>query len=131
MPIHPDQINLEELKIKSVFNCPSGVQVGDPVYQSGINTVDKADCSDSGKMPCVGIVDSKPTSTTCSVVSNGPVFKSAWGLTVKETYFVGPGTGLVLGAALPSTPGTIIHEIGYAKTSETFIVTLDRDWTIL
>ena len=128
--INPGQVNLGEVKIRSLQACPPSVQVGDPVYQTGAGTVDLADCRDANKMPCVGIVESKPSPTSCWVVTQGKVENALWGLSVKDTYFVGPGTGIVLAAGVPATPGTYIHEIGYAYNSTTVMCQLDRDFTV-
>lgn len=130
MAIHPDQVKLGELRVRTLFSCPSTVQPGDPVYQTGADAVDKADASDSGKMPCAGIVESKPSTTSCYIVSAGKVENSSWGLDPGKTYFVGV-SGVVLASGLPTTPGSIIQEIGYAKNTQELMVLLDRDFTSL
>jgi hypothetical protein len=122
MAIHPDQVRLGNIAIRALWDCPTSVLVGDPVYQVGSNSVDKADCRDEDKMPCEGVVDSKPSSTTCYVVSQGVVQISGWGLSPDENYFVGPGNGMVIASGLPSTPGTNIQFIGRSKNSEELLV---------
>jgi hypothetical protein len=129
MVVDPGQIDLGELKVRALYICPPAVAEGDPVYQTGADNVDVADCQDINKMPCIGMVESKPTAATCWVVSQGLVFKLAWGLGAKQTYFVGPGTGIVIKALVPSVPGTVIQEIGYAKNSDTLMALVDRDFS--
>lgn len=53
-----------------VYSCPAGIQVSQGVYISGSLAVDLCDPSDSTKMPAVGFVVSKPTTTTCLVQKN-------------------------------------------------------------
>lgn len=49
------------------FNCLAGLNVGDPVYISGNNTVSKADATASPNNRVIGLVRYKPTSTTCYI----------------------------------------------------------------
>lgn len=130
--IHPDQVDLGELSVRTLWDCPTGVSVGDAVYQTGAGAVDQADNSGTSTMPCVGIVASKPTPTTCYVtrqgVQNG--YPPATFIP-KETYYVGTAGGLVNGPGVPSTPGTVVHEVGFAKDDTTLVVVIDADYTVL
>ena len=121
MTVNPGQVNLGDIKVQSQFVCPSGIVVGDPVYLTVPNSVDKADCTDAGKMPCEGVVASKPSPTACLVVSQGSVTKVGWGLTPGEDYYVGPA-GLVLAAGVPSSPGTRVQFLGRPKNSEEILI---------
>lgn len=132
MPVDPGQVNLGELKVKALFTCAPGVAVGDPVYQTGASPeVDVADGSLVAKMPAIGLVESKPSYTSCWVVTNGTVVKTMWGLTVKETYFVGPGGGVVRASGLPTGSGAVIQELGYAKSTDTLFAQVDRDYNVI
>jgi hypothetical protein len=136
MGIHPDQVSLGEISVKALWKCPVGLNPGDPAYQVNLDSVDLADCSDSDKMPAIGIVDTKPTPTTCYVVRNGIVYISGWNLLTKQTYFVGPGNGVQVAANIPTIPGTYIQEIGFPKArqgdtqSDVLVVLIDRDYTV-
>lgn len=132
MAIHPDQVNLGELSILTLWNCPLTVAVGDSVYQTGANAVDQADNGSTATMPCVGVVLSKPTTTSCLVTRQGIVNGYPPGsFTPKETYFVGTTGSIVDGPGVPTTPGTVVHEIGFAKNDTSLVVTLDADYTVL
>lgn len=129
--LNPGQVNLGEIKVTNAFSCPVTVQIGDAVYQTGIDSVDKVDCTDIMKMPCVGVVERKVGVGVCVVVQSGNVINPGWSFTTKLTYHAGPGGTIVSAAALPSVPGTVVQEIGYAKDATTFVVVLDRDWIVI
>jgi len=132
MSIHPDQVDLGEISILTQWDCPSGVGVGESVYQTGANAVDKADNGSITTMPCVGVVLSKPTTVTCLVTRQGIVNGYAPGTFVpKDTYYVGTNGSLVSGPGVPSTPGTVVHEVGFAKNDTSLVVVLDADFTVL
>jgi hypothetical protein len=128
--IHPNQMELGDLVIKSLYMCPVGVNVRDVVYQTGAGTADTADCTGPiPKGPSIGVVIEKPTPTTCYVVQQGriPGFPPATFIP-KETLFMGILGSMSRGALLPGVPGTIIQEVGYAKSDTEVMVNLDRDW---
>lgn len=128
--IHPDQINLGELKITSQWSCPAPVAVGDPVYVAA-GVAYMADCTDLAKMPAIGIVVSKPTPTSCVVVHSGRVRIVGWGLVQGEPYYVGPGAGVVLEPALPTVDGTVVQKIAVAEDSDTLMVTATQEFSII
>jgi len=132
MSIHPDQVDLGEISIRTLWDCPSTVAVGDAVYQTGNNAVDKADNGSIATMPCVGIVYAKPSTTTCLVTRQGIVNGyPPFTFTVKEIYYVGVAGGLVVGAGIPTAPGAIVHEVGFAKNDTALVVALDADHIVL
>jgi len=130
--IHPDQVDLGELSIRTLWTCPPTVNVRDAVYQTGANAVDQADNGSTTTMPCVGIVQSKPSPTTCYVTRQGIVngFTPATFIP-KEIYYVGTTGSLVNGPGVPSSPGTVVHEVGFAKNDTTLVVVIDQDYTVL
>lgn len=131
--IHPNQVELGDLVIKSLYTCPPTVNVRDVVYQTGAGTADTADCKGPvPKGPAIGVVIEKPTPTTCYVVQQGKIsgFPPATFIP-RETCFMGELGALARAAVLPSDPGTIIQEIGYARTDTEFMVSLDRDYYTL
>jgi hypothetical protein len=132
MSIHPDQVDLGEISILTQWDCPVGVGVGNAVYQTGPNSVDQADNGSSATMPCVGVVLSKPTPTTCLATRQGIVNGyPALTFIPKELYYVGTSGSIVSGPGVPITPGTVVHEVGFAKTETSLIVVLDQDFTVL
>ena len=99
------------------------------VYLSAANTVDLADADDVSKRPIVGIVASKPTSTTAIVRTSGslPGFSS---LVPGATYFLAKTPGEITNVA-PSAVGDVVQRVGYAKNTTTLMVMVDRDFIVL
>jgi hypothetical protein len=94
----------------SPFTCPAPVAVGNAVYLSAANAVDLADGTNGSKMPAIGIVVSKPTTTSC-IVQHAGECDSVSGLTPGSTYYAGVG-----GALVSSTVGlTVVQAIGKAR----------------
>ena len=77
--------------------------VGDVVYISGSDEVAKADRDDNAKIPPIGVVQLKEDSTHCHVChSGGIVFKSSWGLTTGNVYWLSDTPGEM--GAQPNRP---------------------------
>jgi hypothetical protein len=127
--VHPDQIALGDIVIRSQWNCPPSLAVGDPAYVL-LNTAYLADCSDINKMPIRGVVLSKPSPTTCILAHSGRVRIIGWGLTQGAEYFVGVGT-IDVQSALPTADGTIIQSVGVAEDADTLMVTVTPEFQIL
>ena len=113
------QGNIVSTATVSAYDCDSSIAVGEAVYLSAANTVDRATASDAAKA-AIGIVASKPTSTTAIVFDRGEVGGYV-GLTVGASYFLDttPG-GIVAGAPPPS--GVIVQRVGFARNSTTLVV---------
>jgi hypothetical protein len=92
-----------------VLNCDSSLVVGDLVIHSLVspNSVEKC-INNTSISPCIGIVESKPTPTTCIVMQFG-VHNGFGGLTQGKHVFVDvtgiPTTGYlqVIGVATSAT----------------------------
>lgn len=67
-------------------SCPSGIVVGDLVYMTGADAVDIANVDNDGSGRVAGIVESKPSSTTCVVRTDGKVTGLS-GLVANTRYF--------------------------------------------
>lgn len=90
--------------------CDAGDAVGDCVYVTGdrvggLYQVRKADPTNAAKMPAVGIITVKQTTTTCEVAVHGLIEKVYTGLTSGRPYYVGTDGRLTLAAPNPLTPG--------------------------
>jgi hypothetical protein len=100
----------------SPYTCLSSVAVGNPVYLSAADTVALCDGTNGAKMPCIGLVAAKPTTTTCIVQSAGEF--PTTGLTAATVYYVGTGV------LVTSTGGlAVIQQIGVAKDTTTLVIT--------
>lgn len=114
----------------SVYSCPSGVSVGDAVQITTADNVDLADASVPADRPVIGFVKSKPTSTTCVLHYYGEL-GGFTGLTVGATYYLSESTPGAITTTAPSTVGSIVQEVGFARSSTTLVVFIDPDFTQL
>lgn len=112
--------NIEVLE--NAFDCTATEAVLDVVYQSASNTVRQANATSSLTMPAVGIIISKPTSTTCIIARSGEV--PGFGtLTADATYYVDTTNGVIT-TTPPSSGNNIVQKVGYAKTTDILVVEL-------
>lgn len=110
------------------YACPTTVAVGEAVYLSAADTVDKADATDNTKI-AIGVVTSKPTTTSAVVALFGeaPVFS---GLTPGATYYLATTPGAVT-AVPPSASGNVVQPVGFARNATTLVIQVDRNYTVL
>lgn len=101
------------------YTCASGVAVGDIVYVSAADTVALADANDTGKVPAIGVVVYKKTSsaTTCKVAFIGEV-DCLTGLTAGATYYLSNTAG----AKTTTAPTPNAQPIGVAKNETTLVL---------
>jgi hypothetical protein len=128
--INAGQIDLGAIKIKTLYSCPPAVSVGKAVYQTGSGTADTADSTGPAPLgPSIGVVDSKPSPTECYVVQQGIVDGFPPGTFIpQETLFLGAAGAIVRAALLPGVAGSMVQEVGYAKTDTVAMIVLDRDF---
>lgn len=99
------------------FTCLSGDAVGDWVYVSAASTVAKADADDAAKIPAVGVITSKPTTTSCVVRFCGEF--TTTGLTAGALYYLSATAG-----AITATPpsGKAAAPVGVAKSTTVLVI---------
>lgn len=107
--------------------CLTSDSVGDLVYIRDVFTgtryrVEKADPSDSAKMPAAAVIISKQTPTACTIMFYG--FTSLYsGLTPGEAYVVGTdGRPAKVGDPNYPPAGNIIQQIGVATDDDELLV---------
>lgn len=105
-----------------LFDCPAAVSVGDVVYISGINTVDRSLHGAPSPTPdAIGVVLDKPASTQCHVISVGDVTAYS-GLTPGAVYYVsGTVPGGITNVA-PSALGEKVQKAGIAASASRLYV---------
>lgn len=107
--------------------CDATLVVGEWVYITGPSVsgryqVARSDVSDSAKMPAVGVVVSKPSSTLCQVQWGGEV--SGLGVLVpRRVYFLQPDSKIGLG--VPSASGQYVQRLGVALDANRLLVNLN------
>jgi hypothetical protein len=104
--------------------CLASAAVGDIVYVSAAgNVVRLVDITDSTKIPGIGCITSKPSSTSCVVQCHGLVFGVYTGLTPGRPYVI--GTNGRPNVALP-VPGVgqslFIQPVGFAIDTNVMLI---------
>ena len=101
-------------------NCAGTDLVGDFVRVTGETggdaDVEKVDVTDPLKMPAIGVINNKLTTTTCVVVCIGEL--DGTGLVAGQTYYVGTDARIAASAPTPVPPApAVTQDIGIALTS--------------
>ena len=113
--------NIEVLE--NLWNCPTTVSVNDVVYQNGANSVSRALANTNATMPAIGLVISKPTTTTCIIARSGEI--SYAGLpTVDASYYVSAVSAGAITTTPPSGANRVVQRVGYTRSSSIFVVEL-------
>ena len=99
----------------SGLTCLSGDAVGDWVYVSAASTVAKADADDTAKIPAIGVIVSKESTTSCTVRVSGLV-TGASGLTAGATYYLSTTAGQMTATA-PAAPNAVPVAVALSTTS--------------
>lgn len=105
----------------SAFNasCTASEQVGDAVYVLSAGQVRKALADVLATARVAGVITVKPTATTCTCISGGPVAMS--GLTPGAPHFLSAATAGAASAAEPG-PGKFRVPLGMAKTTTEMVL---------
>ena len=105
--------------------CSASESVGELVYTNLTKTgdlynVSKVDITSYSKMPAIGVIISKQSTTRCRVKWSGPIRGIYSGLTPGRMYFVGSDSKPTL--AFPTVAGTRLQKIGSAtSTNELYL----------
>ena len=111
--------------LENAWTCPINVQVLDVVYQAGSGTCSRAIASSTAGMPAIGVCINKPSGSSCIIARSGEV-PGFSGLTPDTYYYV---SDTAVGGITPTPPsggGTVIQQVGYARTSSILVVELSR-----
>lgn len=106
-----------------------GVVAGDVVCLSAADTVAKADADDATTQPVIGIVQTV-IAGIATVQYNGDL-PGFVGLVTGATYFLSATPGLFTTVPPAGPPGAIVQRLGFARNATTFVIEVDRDWTVL
>lgn len=100
----------------SGMTCLSGDAVNDFVYISSASTVAKADADDAAKIPAVGMIVSKQSSTSCTVRVSG-LATGLTGLTAGAVYYLSAATAGAITATPPSAPAAVPVGVAVSTTA--------------
>lgn len=109
--------------VAQVYICLAGDAVLQLMYRSAAGTVAKADASNPAKMPALGFIASKPTTTTCAV-QTGYELSGFVGLTPDAVYYADPATPGGITTTQPTTVGQVAQQVGVAKSTTVLTVTI-------
>lgn len=99
------------------YTCLSGDAVGDWMYISASNTAAKADADDTAKQPVIGVIVSKPTTTSC-LVQGSIEIAGLSGLTAGTKYYL----SATAGGLTSSAPASHAVPLGVAKNTTTLVI---------
>lgn len=108
------ETTLAGLAADGTFDCDAGLAADDVVYISAANTVALADANGSGTYPAIGVIVSKPTSTTALVRFCGLV-EDAGTFTAGAIQYLSETAGDMTETA-PTAPGAAIVGIAVNTT---------------
>lgn len=114
----------------SVWTCPAGVVVGDMVYISASDTVDRANATSIATAPAIGCVVSKPTATSASVLFDAQEVALFLGLTPGAVYYLDTADGQITTVA-PAVVGNVVQRVGYARNATTLVLHIGNAFTVL
>lgn len=102
-------------------DCQATDAVGNLVYSKADDEVETIDITDTSKMPAVGIIWEKITSTTCVVLQFGPYEMP--GLTPGTRYYAGP-LGTPTDTIPTAAPGgsAVLQVIGFALNTDELLL---------
>ena len=111
------QASVTAVTSDGTYTCLSGDSVGDWVYISAASTVASADADGSSTFPTVGVITSKPTTTSAVVRHMGEWTTS--GLTAGAIYYLST-TAKQITATPPSAPYAM--PVGIAKSTAVLLI---------
>lgn len=118
-----------------VADCTPAEVVGDFVYISSPKVADrdqvrKADPSDYDKLPAVGVIISKPSSTTCLVQWMGETPAIFSGLSAGELYFLGADAKLAEVPPAPVSKDMFVQVVAVALSEDRAYVRPEGNLTL-
>lgn len=108
-----------------LYTCDAGLAVRKLVYSSGSNACAAANAADPAKRLAIGFVRSKPAATTAEVQFDNEL-DGFVGLIPKAIYYMAEVDGEIT-ATPPTTAGSVVQPVGYAKNATTLVIEIDRD----
>lgn len=108
-------------RVEIAYTCTATEAVGDIVCldPSGSNKVIKASNTSTSTAPAIGIIVSKP-STTTAVIRTGVESGGFVGIVAGATYFL--GTSGTLTTTAPTATGTIVQSVGIGVSSTKVLI---------
>lgn len=109
----------------TTLTVPDTVLVGHLVYLTGLDAADRADNGNGTTGSAVGIVTSKPTTTTARIKTSGEVGGLS-GMTPSSMQFLGTNGERIEFGALPTATGSVWQELGVAVSPTVILLDIER-----
>ncbi len=121
---------LDAASIRSApYNCPADLQMGDVVFLSGEDSIDRADANEDGMNPVLGFILDK-VSPTMARVRYGGELPAFTGLVAGTTYYLSMTPGEITDTP-PNVPGSIVQKLGVARNETTLVIQINRNITVV
>jgi hypothetical protein len=112
------------------ITCNAAVAVGDWVRIDGSNVAQKAQGDSIANSLVVGVVQSKPSSTLCNIVTDGGTTAIFSSLDPTKAYFLSPSTAGAMTVTVPSGAGQVILKLGSPLSADKFIVRIGERYAL-
>lgn len=97
--------------------CDSGVAALDAVYIDSTGTAQKAIATSVATSKVCGLVETKPTSTTCNIRTHGATSAIFSSLDEESTYFLSRSVAGGMQTTIPDTAGDVVVKISFPISS--------------
>ena len=118
----------------TAFLAPVGAVIGDAVFVSAADTIDRADATSIATAPVLGFIQAKPTPTSAILAYAGEL-GGFGGLVPGATYFLDQVVGQITTTppALPGDLGTgkVVQRVGRARNPTTLVLQIEPGVVIL
>jgi hypothetical protein len=116
--------------VDEVFDRDPAVAIGDAIYLSGSNLVNRANASAEATTPAIGFCTALvgPTQCRIRIEKSLGIFS---GLTPGDPVFLGLTPGSITQDVSGYVSGQVVQELGLAVNPTTILVRVDTDPTVL
>jgi hypothetical protein len=116
--------------VDEVFDRDPAVAIGDAIYLSGSNLVNRANASAEATTPAIGFCTALvgPTQCRIRIEKSLGIFS---GLTPGDPVFLGLTPGSITQDVSGYVAGQVVQELGLAVNPTTILVRVDTDPTVL
>lgn len=107
--------------------CDASVSIGDWIRLDAMGIAYPAQADDINNSNVIGVAESKPATTVCSVRVSGVTQEIFSGLDTTKEYFLSdtsPGDMVVQGGAIPTASGSIVLKLGKPFSDKRFVINI-------
>lgn len=116
------KVHIDANNVLANVPCDASVFITAAVRMTGGGTAINALADSLANSNVIGVVEGKPTATTCDIRVSGTSLSVFAGLDVTKQYFLSATTPGQMATTIPVNSGEIILKIGQPFSSDTFLV---------